>query len=91
MISKFKKGNRVKVLRASTQDEEHKWSDVWIPDMDRFVGKWCIIDYVNDSTCCGLYIEGGNCKYFHTIWNFPAFVLAKTEVEQQLEFDFMKE
>ena len=87
MIMKYKKGDRVKVLRASTLDEEHKWTDVWIPDMDRFVGKWCIVVSVKDLTCYGLRIEGDN----YTTWSFPAFVLAKIEVGQQLEFDFMRE
>jgi len=87
---KYKVGDRVKVVRASTLDERDRWGDSWVPNMDRFIGRWCIISGISTfrKNTCRLYTEGDNV---HQRLNFPLFVLIKMEVGQQLEFDFMKE
>jgi hypothetical protein len=85
---KFKVGDKVRVLRASTVAEHDLWHDSWEPSMNSAVGKIMTILYV-DSNDCSSYpkysLEGMGM-------NFPEFVLEKEiRIGQQLVFAFMKE
>ena len=83
---KFKVGDKVKVLRASTNEEEHLWCDVWVPDsMDIMIGK--------EGTIIYIYTEGNydSPSYSFGGYTVPEFVLQKVnEVGQQLLFSFME-
>lgn len=85
---KFKVGDKVKVLRASTNSEERLWCDCWCsPDMDGMIGKEYAIGHVR------LY---GNYEYpsydLQDGWRLPEFVLqSDIKVGQQLIFEFMEE
>ena len=84
---KFKVGDKVKVLRASTDEEEHLWCDVWVPcSMDSMIG----IEY----TIAYIYTEGNydSPSYSFESYIVPEFVLQKiNEVGKQLLFSFMSE
>ena len=84
---KFKVGDKVKVMRASTDEEYDLWKDSWMLSMNCAIGKIMTIKYVNPN---------GNLypKYsFEEIGlNFPEFVLQNDmRVGQQLVFNFMEE
>jgi hypothetical protein len=85
---KFKVGDKVRVLRASTEEEYDLWRDSWQPSMNRVVGKVMTIIRVYPNNCSPYpkyCLEG-------TGMNFPEFVLEKEiRIGQQLMFDFMRE
>ena len=92
MKPKFKVGDKVKVLRASTEEEHDLWMDTWMPSMNDAIGKVCTIrycdsnDYWNSDTKYPKY----HLKEYNS--NFPEFVLqSKIQIGQQLLFDFAKE
>lgn len=84
-IPKFKVGDKVKVLRASTFDEDCTlWGDVWFPfGMDKFIGQEYIIKTVTR-------IEYKYPSYRLENYNFPEFVLQDTTIGKQLLFPFME-
>lgn len=90
MLPKFKVGDKVKVLRASTEKEHDLWMDVWVYKMNCVINSICTITYVNTT-----YSET-----FDTVYpkyrldkcplNFPEFVLQRySEKGRQLLFPFM--
>ena len=87
---KFKVGDKVKVMRASTKKERDLWGDSWMPDMDKAIGKVFLISYVLSDDyqeeyeyCKYELVEGG--------YVYPEFVLQKVnEVGKQLLFEFME-
>ena len=85
---KFKVGDKVKVMRASTKKERDLWGDSWEKyEMDRIIGEISTIDYVYQE-------EYEYCKYAlaESGYAYPEFVLQKANVVgQQLLFDFMEE
>ncbi len=87
---KFKKGDKVKVLRASTENEYELWGDSWVYKMNQSIGKVFII-----RLYCGPHTIYNFAKYKledNSYCWFPEFVLEKESVAgQQLVFDFMKE
>lgn len=88
---KFKVGDKVKVLRASTDKEYDLWGDSWVDEMDESIGKFLMIDYIY---CSDWQNEYEYCKYSlkESGYAYPEFVLEKgTCVEQQLLFEFMEE
>ena len=87
---KFKKGDKVKVLRHSTKDEEELWGDCWTDEMGGSIGKRFIV-----RNSCNNYSDYDFRKYKlndnSDCW-FPEFVLEKEPVAgEQLVFSFMKE
>lgn len=67
----LKPGDRVKVLRASTPEEDDvKWNNEWAPDMDEAIGRIYTIRAVN-----GMGIEFESLEGY---W-FPPFVLQKID------------
>ena len=86
MKPKFKVGDKVKVLRASTGREEHLWCDVWVDiSMDVMIGKEYTIAYI--------YTEGDYDSLSYSFGDYivPEFVLQKVnEVGKQLLFSFME-
>jgi len=93
---KFKVGDKVKVLRASTKAEHDLWMDSWASEMNGAIGKEGIIVHCNNNEywglgkCCPKYmleINGMSCGY-----SFPEFVLQnEIQVGQQLLLEFMVE
>lgn len=91
---KFKIGDKVKVLRASTDEEEYLWMDVWVHEMNNNIGNSYTI------TCCinnEVWQEGATYPKYKLdnpvcYKNFPEFVLQKdVAIGRQLLFDFMRE
>ena len=88
---KFKVGDKVKVLRASTKKEHDLWGDSWTCDMSKTVGKVLTIDYTYDDDYQKKYEY---CKYelVESGYAYPEFVLQNDiRVGQQLLFNFMRE
>ena len=87
-IPKFKIGDKVKVLRKSTDEEHDLWKDSWTPRMSEYIGKvLTVIAVGNTGDCYKAY------KYYLSDvgLNFPEFVLQnEIQVGQQLLFDFME-
>ncbi len=88
---KFKVGDKVKVLRATTKEEDSHsvWYNSWNKDgMDCMVGQEYCVDYVNTwsdgDTMYPQYCLGGN-------YSFPEFVLQDITIGKQLLFSFMGE
>jgi len=86
---KFKKGDKVKVLRASTDVERDLWGDEWVESMNETIGKIYTIRFV--------FTWPQEYGYIYPIYtfeefglNFPEFVLQDVMAGKQLEFDFMK-
>jgi len=83
---KFKVGDKVKILRASTEVEHDLWCDSWMPSMNCAIGEVMTIEYVSSNG--NLYPkyrfqEGG--------LNFPEFVLEnEIRIGEQLMFAFMR-
>lgn len=71
-MSEFKVGDRVKVLRAFT-DEETAGSN-WLEDMESTVGKVGEIDVVFEDGDIGVSFTEEPCS-----WAFPPSVLEKVE------------
>ncbi len=87
---KYKKGDRVRVIKAN-----HLWS-YWTPDMDKLVGKVCIIydEYTLGRTKVStIFIKGG--RYGVRGGEEHGFPDNCLELEfkpgEQLEFAFMTE
>ncbi len=84
---KFKIGDKVKVLRASTLEEYNLWRDIWESEMNEVIGRVAVIESVSFSC--------DDCDYHKymlsiTHYYFPEFVLQnEIQVGQQLLFDFM--
>ena len=90
MKPKFKIGDKVKVLRASTTEEHDLWGDSWIHEMSKTVGKVLTIGYVYGDD---YQEEYEYCKYalVESGYAYPEFVLQKVnEVGKQLLFSFME-
>lgn len=86
---KFKKGDKVRVLRASTDAEHNLWMDAWMPSMNEAIGKICTIIYCNSNKCWKsdtLYPKYNLNEYG---LNFPEFVLQDATIGKQLLFSFM--
>lgn len=85
---KFKVGDKVKVLRASTDEEHDLWKDSWGHGMDKYIGKvLTVIAVLNTEDCYKAY------KYCLSDirLNFPEFVLQnEIRIGQQLLFSFMR-
>ena len=89
---KFKVGDKVRVLRASTEAEHDLWMDCWIGDMNKVIGKICTITYCNSNQCYDTDIVYSKYNLKECCLNFPEFVLeSEIQVGQQLLFDFAKE
>lgn len=87
---KFKVGDKVKVMRASTKKEHDLWGDSWMWEMSKTVGKVLTIDYVYHDD---YQEEYEYCKYLldKNDYAYPEFVLQKVnEVGKQLLFSFME-
>lgn len=88
---KFKVGDRVRVMRASTKTERDLWGDSWIKEINEVVGKVLTIDCIY---CDGWQEKHEYCKYGLEEGGFayPEFVLqSEIRVGQQLLFSFAKE
>ena len=87
---KFKVGDKVKVLRASTEEEHDLWGDSWVPEMYKSIGKILTIDYIYSDE----YREEYDCHKYSLEecgYCYPEFVLQKVnEVGKQLLFSFME-
>lgn len=87
---KFKVGDKVKVLRKSTDKEHDLWKDSWVLEMNDAVGnEYNIIEVMpQERLSCPKYrLDLGGIKK-----NFPEFVLQNViNVGEQLLFDFMYE
>jgi len=85
---KFKVGDKVKVLRASTAAEHDLWMDSWPPRMDKYIGKVLVVlEVLNTENIYKSY------KYHlsDVRLNFPEFVLQdEVRIGEQLVFDFMR-
>ena len=66
--SGLKVGDIVKVTRKS-ESNERGWSNSWIKDMNKFIGKECKIILDNNDRGFRLELNGEQ-------WNFPCFVLS---------------
>lgn len=71
-MSEFKVGDKVKVLRAFTDEEAT--SCVWMEDMESTVGKVGEIGVVYGDGECGVSFTDEDCS-----WAFPPSVLEKVE------------
>ena len=84
---KFKVGDKVKVLRASIDEEKHLWCDIWVGiSMDIMIGIEDTITYI--------YTEGDYDSPSYSFGGYivPEFVLQKVnEVGKQLLFSFMEQ
>ena len=83
---KFKVGDKVKVLRASTYKESLLWRDGWVDNMNKMIGKEYVVEYVHTNRdVFPMYRLG---KY-----NLPEFVLqnACPIGKQLMLFDIWKE
>lgn len=88
---KFKVGDRVKVLRASTDVEHDLWMDSWEPEMDNAIGEICVITYCNLNEGWGDTVLYPKYALDKCGLNFPEFVLQKAnKVGEQLLFNFME-
>lgn len=85
---KFKVGDKVRVLRASTNAEYDFWMYLWEPSMNEAIGKVMTIVCITHDT--GRWGDNLYPKYrfSYTGLNFPEFVL-QIKVGQQLLFSFM--
>ena len=88
---KFKVGDKVKVLRASTDEEGKLWGDSWCGYMGTNIGKVMTIDkslnYDNNYMYYKYKLKEDKGGYW-----YPEFVLQKKDVKgEQLLFEFMKE
>lgn len=82
---KFKFGDKVRVLRASTEVEHNLWMDGWMPSMNYAIGKVKTINYVNPNG--DLYPK---YRFENTGMYFPEFVLQKLNIiGEQRMFGFM--
>ena len=91
MKPKFKVGDKVKVMRASTKKEHDLWGDSWMREMSKTVGKVLTIDYIYHDD---YQEEYEYCKYalVESDYAYPEFVLQNDmRVGQQLLFNFMEE
>ncbi len=92
MKPKFKVGDKVKVLRASTDEEHDLWMNCWVSSMDYAIGKICTIIHCDLHECRrsdNIYPQYTLKEYS---LNFPEFVLqSEIQIGQQLLFDFAKE
>jgi len=88
---KFKVGDKVRVLRASTEEEHDLWMDSWQSQMNYAIGKVMTIEHVDSNN----YTDGNLYPKYRFIgigFNFPEFVLEnKIRVGEQLVFSFMSE
>ena len=90
MKPKFKVGDKVRVLRASTDEEYDLWGDSWVDEMNEAVGKVLTIDYIY---CSDYQEEYKYCKYslVENGYAYPEFVLQNDmQVGRQLLFEFME-
>ena len=85
-IPKFKVGDKVKVIRASTDEENDLWWDSWISEMSNYIGnKYTILGRSTTGDEYGATYpkyclnNGGPDTY-----NFPEFVLQDAIVGRQL-------
>ena len=89
---RFKVGDKVKVIRASTDAEHDLWRDLWMTRMNNVIGEICVIIECDSNKCWGfdeLYPKYvlDKCELY-----FPEFVLQnQIRIGQQLLFDFAKE
>ena len=89
---KFKVGDKVRVLRASTAEERDLWVGSWVSySMDKYIGEIHtirnIFTYSTDSVPNPEYVTYG----LRGGYIFPEFVLQKVnEVGKQLLFSFME-
>ena len=85
---KFKVGDKVRVMRASTDEEYDLWKDTWAGDMSEYIGKvLTVIEVLNTEDYYKAY------KYYLSDinLNFPEFVLQnEIRIGQQLLFNFME-
>lgn len=89
-LPKFKVGDKVRVLRASTQEEYGMWKDSWMPSMNRVVGKVMTINYVYLNDYPQNHTLYPKYRFEGIGLNFPEFVLEnEIQVGRQLLFDFM--
>ena len=93
MKPKFKVGDKVRVLRASTDEEHDLWVDSWVPfSMDKYIGEvHTIIDILTYSTDFVPNPEYATYRLSNS-YIFPEFVLQnEIQIGQQLLFSFMEE
>lgn len=67
----IKPGSQVKVLREA-KDYEKGWSNIWLYEMDSYVGGKYIVEYINDL---GISLKGG-CFFPYFVLH-PAFKLKR--------------
>ena len=78
---KFKVGDKVKVLRASTDEEEDLWGDAWVDSMNRRINTVATILHVDYDN----RFSYPKYKFNSEGMNFPEFVLqAVVNVREQL-------
>ena len=91
MKPKFKVGDKVKVLRASSPVEYDLWKDIWKMGMSKVIGEVCTITYCNPNTHWDSDTVYPKYQLDKCSLNFPEFVLQKVnEVGEQLLFEFME-
>ena len=78
---KFKVGDKVKVLRASTNEEEDLWGDAWVDSMNRTIGTIATITHVDYDN----KFSYPKYKLDSIGMSFPEFVLqAVVKIGEQL-------
>lgn len=88
MKPKFKVGDKVRVLRASTEAEHDLWRDCWMPSMNYAIGKIMTVKYIGNTWEDCLYLK---YSFEEIDLNFPEFVLQKEiRTGEQLLFSFME-
>lgn len=59
----YKVGDKVIIFKP-TQDILKKWDNVWVPDMDKFIGREVIIENIRSTHFC---VKG--------LWSWPLEIL----------------
>ena len=88
---KYKIGDRVRITRASTEEEYDLWWDCWNREMTLTINRVVTICFIDMS---GKRDGAKFCKYAfkETDYNYPEFVLEpEVKVGDQLLFPFMSE
>ena len=85
---KFKIGDRIKILRASTESEHDLWGDSWVLNMNRMIGKTVTIQKCINCDNKYKYYKYRIKEYDYS---YPGFVLQDITIGKQLLFSFMSE
>ncbi len=71
----FKVGDKVKVLRKA-ENGENGWNNIWVPIMDKYIGKTCVVVDNKNENGFGLILQDDSLRD-DIRFSFPHFVLEK--------------